>query len=114
MLERKRHYLCVINERLIVNFNSNTSKINLLSINCLREPFQSSLDMTGTSFQENDDAPSRTKVFADKKKKDYIESIARTTAREVGSLCRGRHVFSPKSIIHLWYDDKLHRPSWVR
>lgn len=41
--------------------------------------------------------------FAGMKWKDYTESIARSTARQIGSLCRSKQFSSAECILHISY-----------
>lgn len=61
--------------------------MNLFSINCAREPFPPSLNTADANLRENDSLQRlKLTLSADMKWKDDIESIARSTARKVGSL----------------------------
>lgn len=61
--------------------------MNLFSINCAREPFPPSLSTADANLRENDSLQRlKLTLSAAMKWKDDIESIARSTARKVGSL----------------------------
>lgn len=70
----------------IVNFN--ISKTKLLSINHLRDPLLLSIGIADAILQESDSLHLLGLTFtAVMKWKDYIESIVRSAAKKVSSLC---------------------------
>lgn len=83
-----------------VNFNASINK--LLSINHLKVPFLTFISMSDASLQKRDSLRLLGLLFsADMRWKDYTESIARSAAKKVGSLCRARQFFL--SSIYLTY-----------
>ncbi len=85
----------------LVNFNA--SKTKLLSINHHRDPSLPPIRMSDSQLLESNSLRLLgLTLTADLRWNKYIESIASSTARKVGSLCRARKFFSPESILQIY------------
>ncbi|CAE1157727.1 unnamed protein product [Acanthosepion pharaonis] len=85
----------------LVNFNA--SKTKLLSINHHREPSLPSIIMSDAQLPESNSLRLLgLTLTADLRWNKYIESIASSTSRKVGSLSRARKFFSPESILQIY------------
>lgn len=80
----------------IVLFSFNSSKTKILFFSRLRQP----LKCPDTNLQQNDLLRLLGQRFStDMKWKYYTESISRTAARKIGSLCHTRQILSIESIL---------------
>ena len=88
-------------EKWLVSFNA--SKTKLLSINRYHNPYLPSVMMNGVDLPENKHFRLLGLTFSDDFTwNTYIESIAKSAARKVGSLFRSRNFLSPDSILYLY------------
>ena len=85
----------------LVTFNA--SKTKLLSINRFKNPYLPSVMMNDAELPENSNFRLLGLTFSDDFTWNaYIESIAKSAARKVGSLFRSRNFLSPNSILYLY------------
>ena len=88
-------------DKWLVTFNC--TKTKLLSINRYHDPFLPSVNMSGEELPENELIRLLGLYFTNTLDwTPYIESIALSAARKIGSLFRARAYLTPESILYLY------------